>query len=99
MDEAAPSRGLLAMGTGVLTTGRTTLVTTVEATLTAPKPRTGDRPRGVRAEGTGPPGLEMTEWPEEDRERERDDTPPPPSPPPSIPLFLLRSESPPLSSS
>lgn len=46
---------LLAIGTGVLTTGRTTLVTIVDATLTAPDVE------DVQTE---------MDWPEEDRERQ-----------------------------
>lgn len=67
---------LLAIGTGVLMTGRTTLVTIVDATLTADVEDV----------------LTEMDWPEEDRERQCDALPSPsrrsPSPP-SITRFLL----------
>lgn len=96
LDDVPPSLGLLAMGSGVLITGRITLVTTVEATLTAPMPRSGFTPSEPTDEDGGPPAgeVEMTDWPEE-REREVACTPPPPSPPkvslpsPSPLSFLL----------
>lgn len=68
LDEVPPSLGLLAMGSGVLITGRITLVTTVDATLTAPMPSSGFTPS---AEDGVPPAaeVEMTDWPDE-RERE-----------------------------
>lgn len=54
----APSSGLLAIGMGVLAMGRTTLVTTVGATRTAP--RTWVRAGWTRVRGAGVPGAEAT---------------------------------------
>lgn len=55
----APSSGLLAMGMGVLAMGRTTLVTTVGATRTAP--RTWVRAGWTKVRGgPGVPGAEAT---------------------------------------
>lgn len=66
---------LLAIGTGVLTTGRTTLVTIVDATLTAPD---------VEDALTG------LDWPEEDRGRQAPPSASRRSPsPPSITRFLF----------
>lgn len=50
----APSLGLLAIGSGVLITGRITLVTTVEATL-----RSGFAPSELTDEGRAPPAGEV----------------------------------------
>lgn len=76
-----PSLGLLAIGRGVLITGCITLVTTVEATLTVPLPKTGFVPSGFTEEdGVTPAGeVEMTDCPEE-REREVACNPPHSSP-------------------
>lgn len=66
-----PSLGLLAIGSGVLITGRITLVTTVEAILTVPMPGSGFEPSEPNDEGAVPPAgeAEMSDWPEV-RERE-----------------------------
>lgn len=100
LDAVPPSLGLLAKGRGVLITGRITLVTTVDATLTAPMPKTEFAPSEAAEEERAAAGeLEMTDWPDE-TEKETVGAPPPsaanvllssPSPPP----FLLCSENPP----
>lgn len=59
LDDVPPSLGLLAMGSGVLITGRMTFVTTVEATLTVPTPSSGFAPNELTDEESVAPAGDV----------------------------------------